>query len=116
VSNLFGRKNSGNRSGGGYDLSALKFESNRYVATITVQNNSFQTNTFTHDLTPGLGYAVSNYVPVGQAYSGGTTGIATLNCNWFGTAVFSEIDDNPALDGKVFNKDNCQTEFVPYLT
>ncbi|MBK7408003.1 MAG: right-handed parallel beta-helix repeat-containing protein [Saprospirales bacterium] len=114
VANLYGRKLA-NRAGGGYDLQALKFETNRYVATCTVQNNSFQTNTFTHDVTAGLGYGVANYLPVGDAYSGGTTGPATLSCNWFGTAVYADIIDNANLDGKIFNKDLCETEFLPYL-
>lgn len=106
------------RSGGGYDLNALKFENNRYVATCTVENNSFQTNTFMHNMTAGLGYAVANYVPSGLAYTGGgggTTGEATLSCNWFGTANYNLIVDNPALDGKIFNKDNCITNFLPFL-
>ncbi|MBK8490835.1 MAG: hypothetical protein IPL49_08050 [Saprospirales bacterium] len=114
VANLYGRKLA-NRAGGGYDLQALKFETNRYVATCTVQNNSFQTNTFTHNVTVGLGYGVANYVPVGDAYSGGTTGPATLSCNWVGTAVYADIIDNANLDGKIFNKDLCATEFLPYL-
>ncbi len=109
VSNLSGRKLDV-RAGGGYDLSALKFENNRYVGTVTVRENSFQTNTFSHDGTPNLGYAVSNYVPVAN---GGT---ATLECNWFGTAVYSEIQDNVTLTGKIFNKDLCATNFAPYLT
>jgi hypothetical protein len=97
------------RAGGGYDLSALKFENNRYVSTCTVQNNSFDVSTFTHNVTPGLGYAVSNYVPTAN---GGT---ATLSCNWLGSADYTEIVDNALLDGKIFNKDNCATNFVPFL-
>ena len=117
VATLYGRKVDV-RVGGGYDLNALKFESNRYVGTCTVQNNSFQTNTFTHDVTAGLGYAVANFVPAGVAFTGGgggTTGEVTLSCNWYGTAVYSDIIDNPALNGKIFNKVNCVTNFVPYL-
>ena len=40
VASLSGNK-AANRAGGGYDLSGLKFESNKYVSTCTVQNNSF---------------------------------------------------------------------------
>jgi hypothetical protein len=108
VYNLSGNKSDA-RAGGGYDLSALKFENNRYVSTVTVQNNSFQTNTFVNNGNPNVGYAVSNYVPVANG------GEATLSCNWFGTATHSAIIDNPALNGKIFNKDNCVTNFVPYL-
>ncbi|MFZ2898092.1 MAG: right-handed parallel beta-helix repeat-containing protein [Saprospiraceae bacterium] len=118
VAGLYGRKVGGTRAAGGYDLSALKIENNRWVGTITVEDNSFQTNTFTHDVTAGLGYAVSNYVPAGVAFTGGgggTTGEATISCNWLGTATYSQIQDNPSLTGKIFNKDNCVTNFVPYL-
>ncbi len=106
VTNLTGFKTA-DRSGGGYDLNGLKFENNRYVESVTVSHNSFQTNTFVHNSVPGIGYAVSNYVP-------STT--ATLACNWFGTAVSNEIEDNDTFTGKVFNKDNCLTIFSPYLT
>ena len=109
VANLSGTKNSGTRAGGGYDLNGLKFESNRFVATVTVKNNSFQTNTFTHSAGSGIGYAVSNYVP-------SSLGTATLNCNWYGTNVYNDIVDNVTFTGKIFNKDLCQTIFVPYLS
>jgi hypothetical protein len=115
VSHLKAYKSS-DRSGGGYDLNGLKFESNRYVATCIVKNNSFETNTFTHNVTSGLGYAVANYVPKGQSYTGGTTGEATLECNWFGTADKCLIIDNSTMTGKILNKDNCFTNFIPYLT
>lgn len=107
VANLSGTKTAG-RSGGGYDLNGLKIESNRYVGTVTVRNNSFQTNTFTHSAGSGFGYAVANYVP-------SSLGIATLNCNWYGTNVYNDIVDNVTLTGKIFNKDLCQTIFAPYL-
>jgi hypothetical protein len=117
VSGLFGRKVGGTRAGGGFDLSALKFENNRWVGTVTVQNNNFQVNTFTHDATVGLGYAVSNYVPAGTAFSGGgggTTGEATISCNWLGSNINAEILDNASFTGKIFNKDSGVTNFVPY--
>lgn len=103
------------RSGGGYDLQGLKFETNRYVSTVTVKNNSFQTDTYVHDGTLGLGYAIANYVPTGNSYSGGTTAAAATSCNWHGTALYSEIVDNATLTGKIFNKDGCETTFQPYL-
>ncbi|WP_187270942.1 HYR domain-containing protein [Neolewinella aurantiaca] len=109
VTNLSGSKFSGNRSGGGYDLSAVKFESNRYVSTCTVMNNSFAVNTFSHSVSPGKGYAVSNYVPVTEG------GVLTLNCNWFSVANADEIKDNATFTGLLFNKDDCETNFSPYL-
>jgi hypothetical protein len=108
ISSLFGTKVAA-RAGGGYDLNGLKFESNRYVSTCTVQNNSFLVNTFSNNGNLGLGYAVSNYVTVANG------GIATLNCNWYSTAVYNDIEDNATLTGKLFNKASCQTDFVPYL-
>ena len=114
VSYLTGYK-VGSRSGGGYDLQALKFEANRYISTCTVQNNSFQTDTFTHNDPSGVGYAVANYVPVGGTYSKSTTGAALLSCNWFGTATLSEIVDNSLMTGKIFSKDDCITNLSSYL-
>ncbi len=115
IANLTGHK-AADRNGGGYDLQGLKFENNRYLATCLVEDNKFETNTYTNGTTIPLGYAVANYVPVGGTYTGGTTGAATLGCNWYGTSVDSEIADNANLDGKIFNKDNCQTNYLPYLT
>lgn len=116
VFGLYGRKVGGTRNNGGFDLSALKIENNRWVGTLTVENNSFQVSTFTHDVTPGLGYAVSNYVPVGTAFvGGGITGELTISCNWLGTQVNSEIIDNASFSGTIFNKDNSVTNFVPFL-
>lgn len=109
VSSIKGHKYDPMRSGGGYDLSGLKFEANRYVGTCIVQENAFQTQTFEYDDTPGFGYAVSNYVTVAN---GGT---ATLSCNWFGTDDYDLIKDNASLTGKVFNKDNCSTNFLVFL-
>jgi hypothetical protein len=110
ISNLAGTKdNTGLRSSGGFDVNGLKFENNRFVSTCTVENNSFQTNTYSSDGVSNLGYAVANYVPVANG------GAATLGCNWYGTAVYNAIEDNATLTGKIFNKDNCQTTFVPYL-
>ena len=58
----------------------------------------FQVNTFSNNGNLGLGYAISNYVPVADG------GVATTSCNWHGTAVFNEIEDNALLTGKIFNK------------
>ncbi|MBL7772756.1 MAG: right-handed parallel beta-helix repeat-containing protein, partial [Chitinophagaceae bacterium] len=96
------------QSGGGYDLSGLKFENNKFVSTCTVKHNSFQVNTFSNTGNPGLGYAVSNYVPVANG------GAATLDCNWYSTATYNDILDN-GITGKILNKAGCQTNFVPYL-
>jgi len=115
VSNLTSYKVA-TRDGGGYDLQALKFETNRYVSTCTVQNNSFQTNTFTHNDPSGVGYAVANYVPVGGSYSKSTTGAALLSCDWFGTSTLSEIVDNDDMTGKIFNKEDCITNLSSFLT
>src|SRR5690606_11451418 len=57
-----------------------------------------------------FGYGVANYVTVADG------GIAGLGCNWYGTAVYSEIEDNVNLTGKILNKTGAETEFVPYLT
>ncbi|MFZ1704188.1 MAG: right-handed parallel beta-helix repeat-containing protein [Saprospiraceae bacterium] len=110
ISYLAATKNGVTRAGGGYDLSGIKFENNKYVSTVTVKNNSFATNTFTHSVGPDLGYAVSNYVPTANG------GNLTLDCNWFGTAIYNEIEDNVSLTGKILNKDNCTTTFTPYLS
>ena len=108
VMNLTGYKND-IRNKGGYDLSALKFEDNDYVSTCTVENNAFNTNTFVHDGTVGRGYAVSNYVTVVEG------GIANVSKNWLGTNNPPLIPDNNDLDGKIFNKENCETVFSPWL-
>jgi parallel beta-helix repeat protein len=115
VSLLTGNK-PGTRAGGGYDLQALKFESNRYVQTCTIENNAFRANTFTHGTGgAGVGYAVANYVPVGGTYNGGTTGAATLGCNWLGSDDPEVLADNATFTGKIFNKDGCLTHFLPAL-
>lgn len=98
------------RSGGGYDLNGLKFEDNDFVNTCTVQNNVFATNTFTHNGVTNRGYAVANYVNEADG------GIADVSCNWFGTSDPFEVADNPSYDGKIFNKDNCRTDFLPIST
>lgn len=108
VLNLTGYKND-TRANGGFDLSGLKFENNRYVNTCTVENNSFQTNTFVNNGTPNLGYAISNYVTDANG------GEATLSCNWMGTAVYADILDNVGMTGKVFAKAGCTINFVPFL-
>ncbi len=112
VATLHGRKLA-DRAGGGYDLNGLKFESNRYVGTVTVENNSFQTNTFTFGPanTPGLGYAVANYVPMADG------GIADLGCNWYGTADYGDlVAEYTNYTGKIFNKAGAGTQFVSYLS
>ncbi|WP_162628162.1 right-handed parallel beta-helix repeat-containing protein [Arcticibacterium luteifluviistationis] len=105
VSNLTSTKGS-DKAGGGYDLNGLKFENNAFVSTVTVENNSFETTSFTNVGTSNLGYGVVNYVP-------GTT--TTLGCNWFGTAVYNEIEDN-GITGKVLSKATANIIFSPYLT
>lgn len=107
ISNLTGYKTA-DRSGGGYDLSALKFENNRYAGTVTVEENVFNTNTFVHNGTTGRGYAVSNYVPAS------VSGAADVTCNWFGTANPSLVVDNETLTGKIFNKATCETVCMPF--
>jgi parallel beta-helix repeat protein len=110
VSDLTGYKLA-NRGGGGYDLNGLKFENNRFVGTVTVQNNSFDASTFTYDGTLGLGYAVANYVPSADG------GVATLDCNWFGTANYDElVAEYTAFTGKIFTKEGAGTQFIEYLT
>src|SRR5690606_9881248 len=117
VSALAGTKNSGTRAGGGYDLNALKFENNRYVATVTVENNSFDTESFTHSAGASIkGYAVANYVPAGVASLDGTTGAADVTCNWFGTNDPALIADNGTLTGRTLSKDGAITEVTPYIT
>lgn len=104
VSNLTSTKTA-NRAGGGYDSNGLKFENNKYVNTVTVQNNSFDVGT--------SGYAVANYVPTAI---GGT---ATLTCNWFGSNDYGvlEMNYNAATPvGKIFNKEGAGTTFIPYLS
>ncbi|TVR40353.1 MAG: hypothetical protein EA392_04145, partial [Cryomorphaceae bacterium] len=98
-----------NRAGGGYDLQALKFENNRYVGTVTVERNSFETNTFVHTDDGGVGYAVANYVDA-SAY-----GAADVSCNWFGTALAAEIEDNDDLDGLLLSKAGAEILFIPFL-
>ncbi|WP_341226027.1 3-coathanger stack domain-containing protein [uncultured Arcticibacterium sp.] len=105
VSNLTSSKSS-DKAGGGYDLNGLKFENNAFVSTVTVENNSFETTSFTNNGTSNRGYGVVNYVP-------GAT--ATLGCNWFGTAVYNEIEDN-GISGKVLSKATANIDFSPYLT
>jgi hypothetical protein len=110
VANLTGYKLA-NRAGGGYDINGLKFETNRYVGTVTVQNNSFQANTFMFGTTANLGYAVANYVPMVNG------GIAQLGCNWYGTADYGVLGaEYTAYTGKIFNKDGAGTDFVNYST
>ncbi|WP_372947734.1 right-handed parallel beta-helix repeat-containing protein, partial [Mariniphaga sp.] len=108
VANLKGNKVDA-RAGGGYDLQGLKFENNRYVGTASVANNSFAADTYMHSDANGVGYAVVNYVPVANGEE------LTLGCNWYGTAVYNEIADNDNLNGRILNKENCTTNFVPYL-
>ena len=115
VTDLYGRKNSGDRAGGAYDLQALKFENNRYVGTCTVTENNFATETFSHEVVGIKGYAIANYVPVGDSYSGGTTSALMSSCNWHGSAVYNEIIDNASFTGKLFNKAGAETSFMPYL-
>jgi len=97
------------RAGGGYDMNGLKIENNRYVGSLTVEDNVFRADTFVHSGTPNLGYAVSNYVPA-------TVGTLHMIGNWMGTAVLSEILDNATLTGKLFAKADCAMEFLPYST
>jgi hypothetical protein len=109
VEDLTGYKTA-NRAGGGYDLQALKFESNRYVSTVTVENNSFNPDSFTHDGTSGRGYAVVNYVTVADG------GAANLTCNWLGSDQLADIEDNAALEGYLLSKVDCQIDFPSILT
>jgi len=100
-----------NRAGGGYDINGLKFETNRFVGTVTVQNNSFDASSFKYGTTSGLGYAVANYVPMANG------GIAKLGCNWYGTANYGEIGaEYTNFTGKIFNKESAGTDFVDYST
>ncbi len=115
IANLYGAKTA-DRAGGGYDLNGLKFESNRYVGTVTVENNSIDRSTFNHNGTMDRGYAVANYVPVGAAYSGGTTAAANVTCNWFGTADADAIADAEDLTGSILNKVGAESTFIPFLT
>jgi len=114
IANLYGTKTA-DRSGGGYDLNGIKFESNRYVGTVTVEYNSIDRSTFDHNGTLDRGYAVANYVPVGDAYTGGTTSTAIVTCNWFGTADAGAIADAADLSGAILNKAGAETEFIPFL-
>jgi hypothetical protein len=114
VANLFGAKVA-DRSGGGYDLNGLKFESNRYVGTVTVENNVLDRASFNHDGTLGRGYAVANYVPVDAAYAGGVTGPADVRYNWLGTANAAEIADSADLLGAILNKVGAVTLYDPWL-
>ena len=111
VANLTGYKLA-NRAGGGYDLNALKFETNRYVGTVMVQDNSFQSETFTFGSSAtNNGYAVANYVPIADG------GAAEISCNWLGTANYGEIvAEYTYFTGKVFNKEGAGTDFIEYLT
>jgi len=109
VSNLSGTKIA-NRSGGGFDISGLKFENNRYVGTVVVEANAFNSNTFENNDIADVGYAVSNYVPTSFS------GAAQVGCNWLGSNFSSAIEDNDELTGKVFNKENCITVFTPFLS
>jgi hypothetical protein len=106
VANLTSTK-SADRAGGGFDLNGLKFENNRFVSSVTVENNSFATSTFTNNGTANLGYAVVNYVP---------SSTATLSCNWFGTAISNDIADKVDLTGKLLSKATAAIAFEPYLT
>lgn len=104
VSNLTSTKTA-NRAGGGYDSNGLKFENNKYVSTVTVQNNSFDVG--------ATGYAVANYVPTAIG------GVATLNCNWFASSDYGILAGNynsSIPSGKIFNKEGAGTMFIPYLT
>ncbi|HPF36160.1 MAG TPA: right-handed parallel beta-helix repeat-containing protein, partial [Candidatus Krumholzibacteria bacterium] len=114
ITNLYGAKTA-DRSGGGYDLNGIKFETNRYVGTATVEYNSIDRSTFDHNGTMDRGYAVANYVPVGDAYTGGTTSAAIVTCNWFGTADAGAIADVADLSGAILNKDGAETGFIPFL-
>ncbi len=114
IANLYGAKTA-DRAGGGYDLNGLKFESNRYVGTVTVENNSIDRSTFNHNGTMDRGYAVANYVPVGDAYAGGTTAAADVTCTWFGSADITAIADAEDLTGSILNKIGAETAFVPFL-
>jgi parallel beta-helix repeat protein len=116
VSLLFGNKDGG-LAGGGYDLQALKFEANRYVGTCIVRYNSFNANTFVNNTVANRGYAIANYVPVGLVYNGTeVTGPAITSCNWHGTAVLADIVPNATYTGKIYNKTDCETNFLPYWT
>ncbi|TVR76056.1 MAG: T9SS C-terminal target domain-containing protein [Saprospirales bacterium] len=108
VLGLTGHKVS-NRGGGGYDLQALKFENNRYVGTVTVENNSFQTNTFMHSDPDGVGYAVANYVPADPH------GTVDVSCNWLGTDDVFEIMDKEDLNGRILAKEGAEIDFTPFL-
>jgi hypothetical protein len=114
VSLLSGTKNA-DRAGGGLDLQAVKIENNRFVGTVTVNNNSFAVNTFSHSTGAGKGYGIANYVPSGVAFTGGSTGSASATCNWFGTVLNSEIADNATFTGRIFNKVGASTSYTPYL-
>jgi parallel beta-helix repeat protein len=110
VTNLTGYKLA-NRAGGGYDINGLKFENNRYVSTVTVQNNSFDASTFKYITTYNLGYAVANYVPMAIG------GIAQLGCNWYGTDDYGQlVAEYVAFTGKLFDKEGAGTDFVAYST
>lgn len=97
------------RASGGYDLNGIKIENNRYVGTVTANNNTLHADTFTVNGVSPLGYAVSNYVS--SSY-----GTLNMSGNWFGTAVLSEIMDNESLTGKVFAKYGCEISYLPFST
>ncbi|MDF1697136.1 MAG: right-handed parallel beta-helix repeat-containing protein [Saprospiraceae bacterium] len=107
VSTLSGTK-TGTRSGGGYDLQALKFESNKWVSTVTVEENNFNADGFTHSDPNGVGYAIANYVTVADG------GALTTSCNWHGESLFADIEDNATFTGRIFNKDMCETTFITF--
>ena len=102
-----------NRAGGGYNLNGLKFENNRFLSTVTVENNSFDASTFTHNGTSDLGYAVANYVPESIG------GVASLSGNWFGSANYGDFvvvfNASSAPTVKILNKDGAETTFIPFL-
>jgi hypothetical protein len=107
VSNLSGRKLAV-KAGGGYDLSAVKIENNRYAGTVSITNNSLQTETFTHDGTPGIGYAISNYV---DAVPYGTP---NADANWLGSDDISAITGDGDIEGKLFTKVGAEIGFNSY--
>lgn len=108
ISYLTGYK-AGDRAAGGYDLNGVKFETNKFAGTVALNNNVIRAETFVNNGTPNLGYAVANYVP-------STVGVPSMSGNWLGSDDFDVLVDNPALNGKIFNKTGCITDFVPYST
>ncbi|MBS1770192.1 MAG: right-handed parallel beta-helix repeat-containing protein, partial [Acidobacteria bacterium] len=108
VSHLSSTKNA-DLANGGYEANALKFESNRYVSTCTVEDNAFLVGTFSTAGGSGTGYGVANYVPTAN---GGT---ADVGCNWFDTASYDVIAQN-GINGRVLDKAGCATDFTAWRT